>query len=93
MKRLLLAGISLAALGLGGAHLRRRRRIAVAPRSRPPDRSAAVARNPLLYFVVRLWTAAGVADWLCHRRGRIEETSGAAESLLHLLMLAEVGGR
>jgi hypothetical protein len=91
MKRLVLAGISLAALGLGGAHLLRRRHVAVAPRSRAPDRSAEVARNLLLYFVVPLWTAAGAADWLCHRRGRIEETSGIAESLLHLLMLAEVG--
>jgi hypothetical protein len=44
-----------------------------------------------MYFIVPLWTAAGVADWACHRASRIEETSGAKESLLHLLMLVEVG--
>jgi len=45
----------------------------------------------LLYFVVPLWLLAGIADWLCHRRSDIEHTSGARESLLHLLMLAEMG--
>ncbi|NWK46783.1 diguanylate cyclase [Ralstonia pickettii] len=45
----------------------------------------------LMYFLIPLWVAAGVADWLCHRATRIERTSGAKESLLHLLMLAEMG--
>jgi hypothetical protein len=34
---------------------------------------------------------AGLADWTCHRATRIERTSGLKESLLHLLMLGEVG--
>ena len=59
--------------------------------SRDPRDSAAITRDFLLYFIVPLWTAAGVADWLCHRASRIEETTGAKESLLHLLMLVEVG--
>jgi hypothetical protein len=34
---------------------------------------------------------AGFADWLCHRASHIETTSGAKESLLHLVMFAEIG--
>lgn len=45
----------------------------------------------LLYFVLPVWLAAGVADWLCHRASDIAQTTGAKESLLHLLMFAEVG--
>lgn len=51
-----------------------------------------VTHNYLLYVVLPLWLAAGFADWLCHRRARIEATSGAKESAIHLLMLAEAGG-
>lgn len=45
----------------------------------------------VLYGVVPLWLLAGAADWHCHRRSSIEDTSGAPESALHLLMLAEMG--
>ncbi|HJT98757.1 MAG TPA: hypothetical protein VJ696_10625 [Rhodanobacteraceae bacterium] len=45
----------------------------------------------LIYVVVPLWLAAGFADWLCHRRSAIASTSGAPESALHLVMLAETG--
>lgn len=47
--------------------------------------------NIVLYFVLPLWVLAGFADWLCHRQTRIGETSGAKESLFHLLLLAEAG--
>jgi hypothetical protein len=47
--------------------------------------------NIVLYFVLPLWVVAGFADWLCHRRTNISETSGAKESLSHLLLLAEAG--
>lgn len=46
----------------------------------------------LMYGVVPLWLAAGVADYGCHRASRIEHSSGAKESLLHLMQFAEVGG-
>lgn len=52
---------------------------------------AEVTRNFLLYFIVPLWACAGVADWLCHRATSIETTTGAKESLIHLLMLLEMG--
>jgi hypothetical protein len=48
-------------------------------------------RRALLYFVVPLWLGSGLADWWQHRRTHIERTSGAFESLIHLLMLAEAG--
>lgn len=44
----------------------------------------------LLYFVMPLWLLAGFADWLCHRRSDIAHTAGVKESLLHLLMYAEI---
>jgi hypothetical protein len=45
----------------------------------------------LMYFIVPVWLAAGFADWLCHRAAGISVTSGPKESLIHLLMFAEVG--
>src|SRR3954470_16579939 len=44
----------------------------------------------LLYFIMPVWFLAGVADYLCHRATDIEHTAGPKESLLHLLMFAEV---
>lgn len=44
----------------------------------------------LLYFVLPIWFLAGFADWLCHRAGHIDIKSGPKESLIHLLMYAEV---
>jgi hypothetical protein len=45
----------------------------------------------LMYFVLPVWLLAGFADWLCHRASHIETTTGPKESLIHLLMFAEVG--
>jgi hypothetical protein len=45
----------------------------------------------LMYFILPLWLMAGFADWLCHRASHIETTSGAKESVFHLIMLAEMG--
>ena len=50
-----------------------------------------VAQFMLMYFVLPLWLLAGFADYLCHRASDIEHTSGAKESLLHLLLFAEMG--
>jgi hypothetical protein len=52
---------------------------------------ADVTQNVLMYFVLPLWLAAGFVDWLCHRASSIATTSGAKESLIHLLMFAEMG--
>jgi hypothetical protein len=52
---------------------------------------ADVTRHILMYFVLPLWLFAGFADWLCHRASNIATTAGPKESLIHLLMLAEMG--
>ncbi|WP_444634536.1 diguanylate cyclase [Cupriavidus oxalaticus] len=49
------------------------------------------ARLVLMYGLVPLWLLAGTGDWLCHRLTHIERNAGVRESLLHMLMLAEVG--
>jgi hypothetical protein len=48
-------------------------------------------RRYLLYFIMPLWMIAGLLDWYHHRRTKIEETAGTHESLIHLLMMSEVG--
>jgi hypothetical protein len=55
-----------------------------------PD-SAAAAQWILAWIVVPLWIAAGFIDGWCHRRARIERSSGVRESVLHLLLFVEVG--
>ncbi|WOI38630.1 diguanylate cyclase [Alteromonas sp. CI.11.F.A3] len=45
----------------------------------------------LMYFIIPIWFVAGIVDWYCHKRSNISGTSGAKESLIHLLMFAEVG--
>jgi hypothetical protein len=49
------------------------------------------ARAILMYGVVPLWIAAGLADWFCHRSTDIARTSGLHENLLHWLLMAEGG--
>jgi hypothetical protein len=44
-----------------------------------------------MYFVLPLWLAAGFADYLCHRAANIATTSGAKESILHLMQFVEMG--
>ncbi|WP_413812114.1 diguanylate cyclase [Streptomyces sp. OE57] len=48
-------------------------------------------RRFLMYGVMPLWFVPAVADWLMHRRTRIEETSGTKESAIHALMMTEAG--
>lgn len=45
----------------------------------------------LLGALLPVWMLAGVADWACHRRERIELSAGWKESALHLLMIGELG--
>ncbi len=48
-------------------------------------------RRFLMYGVMPLWFVPAVADWIMHRRTRIEETSGTKESAIHTLMMTEAG--
>jgi hypothetical protein len=45
----------------------------------------------LIFAVLPLWIAAGLADYFCHRATSIETTSGTLESVLHLVQFALVG--
>jgi hypothetical protein len=45
----------------------------------------------LMYVLLPAWFVPGVLDWWMHRRTRIEHTAGLRESLIHALMMAEVG--
>lgn len=51
--------------------------------------TAQFTQNYLLFVVLPIWLLAGFSDWLCHRAARIELTTGAKETLIHLLMLGE----
>jgi hypothetical protein len=100
-----LAGAAAVALTAGGAiglrarirsnpgehryHPNARASAAVAPAGSLTNTSR-LTRRFLLYYIIPIWLAAGVADWICHRATNIEGTTGAKESLMHLLMLAEV---
>lgn len=48
-------------------------------------------RLVLLYGVLPLWLASGLADWWCHRQGDIGHTAGVHESLMHWLMFGLMG--
>jgi hypothetical protein len=92
MNRLLLGAISGAVLAIAGhAAIDRPRRRGVVAAIIPEPELETVTRRFIMYFIVPLWHAAGIADWLCHRRTAIEKTTGVKESLLHLAMLGEMG--
>lgn len=61
----------------------------VAPSVPPICDVREITQRFLMYVVLPVWLAAGIADWICHRRTSIETTMGAKESLMHLLMLTE----
>ena len=48
-------------------------------------------RGLLMFGLLPVWLLAGFADYLCHRFERIELSAGLPETLLHLLMVGELG--
>jgi hypothetical protein len=57
-----------------------------------PDADLALLlRLYLLFLVLPLWIAAGLADYLLHKRTRIEDNAGTKESVLHAIQLSEAG--
>lgn len=50
----------------------------------------AVTMRYLMYVVLPAWFVPGIADYVLHRRTRIEQTSGAGESAIHVLMMGEI---
>ena len=67
----------------------RRSRSAATP-ARELDTSEAT-RNYMMYVLLPFWFVPGVLDWWWHRQTSIETTSGTQESLIHALMMTEVG--
>lgn len=55
------------------------------------NRNERLMRELLLFGALPIWVGAGLVDWWCHRRTRIEETAGLPESLAHVAMVAEAG--
>jgi hypothetical protein len=51
----------------------------------------AATRAFLTFVLIPAWIAAGLLDWQWHRATKIERTSGARESLSHVLMSLEAG--
>jgi len=67
-----------------------RSRPVLRPRPRATDVEDATLRY-LMYVLLPAWFVPGLLDWWMHRRTDIERTSGLRESLIHSLMMAEVG--
>jgi hypothetical protein len=65
------------------------RKSAPAGSDRPPTDDA--TRTFLLYGLIPFWMLPGLGDYLCHRKAKIETTSGTHESLTHVLMIATTG--
>ena len=57
----------------------------------PIDATATIVQSLLMYVLLPVWMVAGVGDWLCHRIQHIEESTGLKESLMHLMLIAEMG--
>lgn len=79
------------------AAMERARRAAEAWRDRPtlrvsadPNDVQSMTIRYLMYVQMPAWFVPGVADYLMHRRTRIERTSGLRESVIHSLMMAEI---
>jgi hypothetical protein len=45
----------------------------------------------VMYVCLPLWLIMGFIDWYCHRKSKIEETTGWRESILHAIMGLQVG--
>jgi len=58
--------------------------------SADPSDVESVTLRYLMYVLVPAWFVPGVADWVMHRKTRIERTSGLRESLVHALMMGEI---
>ena len=55
------------------------------------NRHERLTRDVLLFGLIPAWVGAGVVDWWCHRRTRIEDNAGLPESLSHVAMLIQAG--
>lgn len=91
--RFIKAALTAAAVSAAAGLARELRARKAAKCNEPPSpldgEARGLIRGTIQYFLVPIWLAAGVADWWCHKRSRIEATTGTPESLMHLLLLGE----
>ena len=45
----------------------------------------------VIFVMLPLWVLPGIADWYWHKQTDIENTAGLNESLIHSVMMTEVG--
>jgi hypothetical protein len=56
-----------------------------------PTPTEKATHNFIAHVLLPLWMLPGLGDYLCHKRSKIEETSGTHESLTHILMISLTG--
>jgi len=90
---MLLAGAALALFGAKRSSHKAKAAGRHAAANHKESRQAAdeATRRYLMFIIMPVWSLAGFLDWLWHRQTKIETTSGAKESVMHLLMMAEAG--
>ena len=75
-----------------GTHGIARAKASDAEQRRQKEQLAARAMQTyLLYVLLPLWMIPGFGDYLCHKRTKIESTSGTQESITHSLMMGSIG--
>lgn len=73
------------------AGVRRAKKPSAGERAKKQQLAARAMQMYLLYVLLPLWTIPGFGDYVCHRRSKIESTSGTQESITHSLMMASIG--
>ena len=73
-----------------GSRIARAKKLDGQHRSDRERHTARAMQAYLLYVLMPLWTIPGFGDYVCHRRAKIESTSGTQESITHSLMMASV---
>ena len=53
--------------------------------------SDVIIYNFILYGCLPLWLIMGFGDWWCHKKSRIEATTGVKESIYHAIMGVQIG--
>ena len=94
MRRLRFDDVFVAALSAVrgiGAGIARAKQPSAEERREKEHLTAWAMQTYLLYVLLPLWTIPGFGDYLCHRRAKIESTSGTPESLTHTIMMTAIG--
>lgn len=91
MRRLSFNDVVTTAIAAIGGSIARAKRPSAEQRQKKEHLTAKAMQAYLLYVLLPLWTIPGFGDYLCHRRTKIESTSGTQESLTHSIMMAAIG--